>query len=179
VQRKRSRLASAPVRLGAYGVILAGVLGAGALVGAAVGPDEEIDDHAEVADPTIDNEVTVDGYDVTFDGDLVAGTTSEITITVGRDGRPVTDLQPHAGALGQLVAMRDGDLAPLHVHRPAVETGPGGAGVRFAVDVPSTGTYRLYFDFTHDGATRTARIVTEAVHADAEPTISVHDWHGG
>ena len=59
---------------------------------------------------------SVDGFDVSFDGELVAGTESELTVTVTRDGEPVTDLQPYLGALGHLVAIRDGDLAYLHVH---------------------------------------------------------------
>ena len=37
-------------------------------------------------------------------------------VTVTRDGEPVTDLQPYLGAFGHLVAIRDGDLAYLHVH---------------------------------------------------------------
>ena len=59
---------------------------------------------------------TVDGYTVTLAGDLVPGTASKLTLSVSRDGRPVTDLQPYLGAYGHLVALRDGDLAYLHVH---------------------------------------------------------------
>ncbi len=46
----------------------------------------------------------------------MAGTESELAVTVTRDGAPVTDLDPYLGALGHLVAIRNGDLAYLHVH---------------------------------------------------------------
>ena len=66
----------------------------------------------------------VDGYQVTLAGDLVPGQASELTLTVSKDGVPVTDLQPYLAAYGHLVALRAGDLAYLHVH-PAGEPGDG------------------------------------------------------
>ncbi len=71
-----------------------------------------------------------------------------------RDGSPVTNLQPYLGAYGHLVALRDGDLAYLHVH-PMGE--PGDGAPRRARRSRSTprprraGSYRLYFDFQVDG----------------------------
>lgn len=101
----------------------------------------------------------VDGYEVTLDGDLVAGTEADLTLTVSRDGRPVTDLEPYLGAYGHLVALRVGDLAYLHVH-PEGAPGDGrtaaGPQVRFAAQVPSAGSYRLFLDFKHGGVVRTA-----------------------
>src|SRR4029453_4942885 len=67
---------------------------------------------------------TVDGYTVTLAGDLVPGTASKLTLSVSRNGRPVPDLQPSLAAYGHLVALRDGDLAYLHVH-PDGEPGDG------------------------------------------------------
>ena len=76
----------------------------------------------------------VDGYQVTLAGDLVPGQASELTLTVSKDGEPVTDLQPYLAAYGHLVALRAGDLAYLHVH-PAGEPGdgvtPAGPGITF------------------------------------------------
>jgi Cu2+-exporting ATPase len=126
---------------------------------------------------------TVDGYEVSFEGELAAGTESELTVTVRRDGRPVTDLQPYLGALGHLVAIRDGDLAYLHVHPLDETAGAGGPAVRFAVDVPSAGTYGLFFDFSHGEVVRTAAVITtaSAVAADhltrTEPAAP--HGHGG
>jgi hypothetical protein len=111
----------------------------------------------------------VDGYAVTVDGDLRPGTSSRLTLTVTKDGVPVTDLQPYLAAYGHLVALRDGDLAYLHVH-PDGAPGDGrtqaGPRIVFHVEVPSTGPYRLFLDFQHDGVVRTAAF-TAAAGADA------------
>jgi hypothetical protein len=96
----------------------------------------------------------VDGYEVHLDGALLPGRASELTLTVTKDGVPVTDLEPYLGAAGHLVALRGGDLAYLHVHP--------GDGLEFGAEVPSTGTYHLFLDFRHDGAVRTAEFVLEA-----------------
>ena len=75
-------------------------------------------------------------------GDLVPGQASPLTLTVTRDGEPVTDLQPYLGAYGHLVALREGDLAYLHVH-PDGAPGDGltaaGPQIRFVAEVPSAG----------------------------------------
>ncbi len=101
----------------------------------------------------------VDGYQVQLDGDLVAGQSAPLTLTVTRDGAPVTDLQPYLGAYGHLVALREGDLAYLHVH-PEGSPGDGrttaGPQIRFVAEVPSPARYRLFLDFQHAGTVRTA-----------------------
>ena len=108
---------------------------------------------------------TVDGYTVTLAGDLSVGGQSRLTLSLARDGRPVTDLQPYLGAYGHLVALRSGDLAYLHVH-PAGVPGDGatapGPAVEFDAEVPSAGAYHLYLDFKHDGVVRTASFVLNA-----------------
>jgi hypothetical protein len=115
----------------------------------------------------------VDGYTVQLAGDLTAGKTSPLTLSVFRDGAPVTDLQPYLGAYGHLVALRGGDLAYLHVH-PEGEPGdgktPAGPQVNFAAEVPSTGTYRLFLDFKHGGVVRTAEftLATAGIPAPAD-----------
>lgn len=140
-------------------------------------------DSAPTPLPEPSNDVTVDGYDVTFDGELVAGTESEVTVTVSRDGQAVTDLDPYLGALGHLVAIRDGDLAYLHVHPLDAPAGGGGPSVRFAVEVPTAGSYGLYFDFSNDATVRTAAVIAEAAPSGseaAEATSGGHDdGHGG
>ena len=114
----------------------------------------------------------VDGYTVTLTGDLVPGEESELTLTVTRDGRPVSDLQPYLGAYGHLVVLRDGDLAYLHVH-PTGEPGdgrtPSGPDVRFATTAPSPGAYRLFLDFRHGGVVRTAAFTAVAGDPDQHP----------
>ena len=109
----------------------------------------------------------VDGYTVTLDGDLTASSTSDLTVTVERDGKPVTKLQPYLGAFGHLVALREGDLAYLHVHPAGDEPQAGDVGgpdVGFAAEVPTAGRYLLYLDFQVDGQVRTAEFVVDAGH---------------
>ena len=101
----------------------------------------------------------VDGYTVVLSGELAPGQESELTLSVSRDGVPVTDLQPYLGAFGHLVALRDGDLAYLHVHpaeAPGGTTAAPGPHVRFVTTAPSAGTYRLFLDFKHGDVVRTA-----------------------
>lgn len=106
----------------------------------------------------------VDGYTVTLDGDVKAGQESELTLTIAKDGKPITDLEPYLAAYGHLVALRVGDLAYLHVH-PDGEPGDGktkpGPQVTFFAQVPSAGSYRLYLDFKHGGVVRTAEFTVD------------------
>lgn len=107
----------------------------------------------------------VDGYTVELAGELVAGQASPVTLTVSKDGRPVTDLQPYLAAYGHLVALREGDLAYLHVHpegAPGDGATPAGPGIEFVAEVPSTGTYRLFLDFQHGDVVRTAEFTVPA-----------------
>ncbi|MFI7119406.1 hypothetical protein [Amycolatopsis sp. NPDC049868] len=133
----------------------------------------------------------VDGYQVRLDGELTPGKSSKVTLTVTKDGRDVTDLQPYLGAYGHLVALRGGDLAYLHVH-PDGEPGDGrtkpGPTVTLFAEVPSAGTYRLFLDFQHQGKVRTAEftVATAGTPAPAPstpqnqtPPPAADDGHGG
>lgn len=112
----------------------------------------------------------VDGYTVSLGGILAPGEDSELDLGVSKDGEPVTDLEPYLGAYGHLVALRDGDLAYLHVH-PAGEPGDGmtppGPDVTFYAAVPSAGQYRLFLDFQHEGVVRTAEFTVDTSRVDA------------
>ena len=92
----------------------------------------------------------VDGYTVTMGGTPTVGD-SELSFTVELGGH-VVRTEPYLGAAGHLVAIRAGDLAYLHVHPHEGNT----AVVTFTGEFPSAGTYRMFFDFAHDGAVRTA-----------------------
>lgn len=120
---------------------------------------------------------TVGDYTVTLDGDLAPGEEGALRLEVSRDGTPVTDLQPYLGAYGHLVALREGDLAYLHVH-PDGTPGDGstdpGPEVVFHTTVPSAGRYHLYLDFRHDGVVRTAHFTVTA-GAPAPTDDSGHD----
>ena len=123
--------------------------------------------------PAPSSVVEVDGYAVTLAGTPETGDT-ELRFDVELAGEPVrTD--PYLGAAGHLVAIRAGDLAYLHVH-------PHDAGtsdtVTFTAGCPSAGTYRLFFDFSHAGAVRTASFTVDVPStADGmeSSTTSPHD----
>ncbi|WP_106399427.1 hypothetical protein [Actinocorallia populi] len=111
-------------------------------------------------------------YTVTLDGALVPGEAGDLTLTVSRGGRPVTDLQPYLGAYGHLVALRVGDLGYLHVHpegAPGDGTAEPGPAITFMAAAPSGGLYRLYLDFQHDGVVRTAEFTVRATAAAPRP----------
>ncbi len=96
------------------------------------------------------------GYDVQLDATgATAGEESELRFTITRDGRPV-DTEPYLGAGGHLVALREGDMAFLHVH----PTGDG-QGVGFAATFPTEGSYRLFLQFKHEGRVQTVAFTQE------------------
>ncbi len=100
----------------------------------------------------------------------------------------MTDLQPYLAAYGHLVALREGDLAYLHVHPAEASAGgasidagaPGGATpagpqVEFVAEVPTAGSYRLFLDFRHDGVVRTAELTVPTGPADPSAVPSHAD----
>jgi len=131
----------------------------------ALGVDVSVAGHYEPRRHAPSRVAEVDGLRVRLTGELVPGEPSPVRLTVTEDGRPVTDLQPHLGAYGHLVALREGDLAYLHVH-PVGAPGDGktapGPDVPFVVEAPTAGRYRLFLDFRRAGAVRTAEFTVEA-----------------
>jgi hypothetical protein len=96
----------------------------------------------------------VDGLHVTLaEGPTRAGTESELGFTVTRGGRPVA-VEDYLGAKGHLVALREGDLAFLHVH-------PDESRLRFMAQFPTAGRYRLFLQFQTGGKVHTAAFTQE------------------
>ena len=89
---------------------------------------------------------TTDGYTVRKQSKRI-GDETELSFTILHAGKPVK-VQPYLGANGHLVALREGDLAFLHVHPTN--------GVTFESTFPTTGRYRLFLQFKHDGRVHTA-----------------------
>ena len=91
-----------------------------------------------------------------------------MSLTVRKDGRVVTDLQPYPGASGHLIAFRAGDLAYAHVHPLGYEDGT----VRFEATLGAAGRYRLFFDFKHGDTVRTAEFTfDQGLVAGDAPTM--------
>ena len=95
-----------------------------------------------------------DGYEVRLNaGPVRAGREVGLDFGVTRDGR-VVETEPYLGARGHLVALREGDLAFLHVH-------PDEDALAFMAEFPSSGRYRLYLQFKHEGRVHTAAFTQE------------------
>ncbi len=93
-------------------------------------------------------------YRVELFGEPVAGEESTLEFVVSKDGQAVADLPMYLGARGHLVALRDGDLAYLHVHAEEDR-------LAFEADFPTPGAYRLFLQFRHDGHVRTAAFTVD------------------
>ncbi|MGW0315998.1 hypothetical protein [Streptomyces flavidovirens] len=122
----------------------------------------------------------VDGYTVTLDGTLTAGKMTGLTLSVAKDGKPVTDLEPYLGAYGHLVALRSGDLAYLHVHpegNPGDGTTQPGPAISFMATAPTPGAYRLFLDFKHQGTVRTAAFTLPTTNRTTPDAITQHEEH--
>jgi hypothetical protein len=136
-------------------------LGADLTLTTSVTVSGEVSPRPAVSD-TIDD---AGAFTVRLTGSLISGEQSALTFDVARDGEPVTSLEPYLGAFGHLVALRDGDLAYLHVH-PVGEPGDGvtaaGPQVRFMAQFPTEGNYLLYLDFQVDGQVHTAEFEVSA-----------------
>jgi hypothetical protein len=107
------------------------------------------------------------GYDVHLDaGRAHPGREAELRFTITRAGVPVPT-EPYLGAGGHLVALREGDLAFLHVH--AIEHGDGEQGtagahddsIAFAATFPTAGRYRLFLQFRHESRVQTVGFTQE------------------
>jgi hypothetical protein len=102
---------------------------------------------------------TGDGYEVRIaEHPVRAGKEAELHYTATRNGKPVT-VEPYLGARGHLVALRQGDLAYLHVH--PLDGAAEGNAITFATKFPTAGRYRLFLQFKEAGRVRTAAFTQE------------------
>ncbi len=113
-------------------------------------------------------------YEVRLAGELKAGFHSELAFHISRNGQGL-DLQPYLGALGHLVALRASDLAYLHVH-PLDDS--SSEAVRFGVEVPSAGIYRLFLQFQHEDRVHAASFTVVASDPQTDrPKPESHAGH--
>jgi hypothetical protein len=108
---------------------------------------------------------TGEGYKVTRSGARAkAGKETELTFSITRAGKAV-ETERYLGAGGHLVALREGDLAFLHVHPSESGGGHGEGGhastISFMTEFPSADAYRLFLQFKHNGRVQTAAFTQE------------------
>ena len=102
---------------------------------------------------------TVDGYTVTVKGKLMANRASPLTVTITRNGRPVTNLQPYLDTYAHLTAFHEGDLAFAHLHpETQVDGDHGGPTLPFHAELPRSGNWRLFLQFQTSGTVHTAAL---------------------
>ncbi|WP_338674300.1 hypothetical protein V1460_15475 [Streptomyces sp. SCSIO 30461] len=104
---------------------------------------------------------TVDGYTVTVNvtGRPMAGMAQPLTVTVTKDGRPVSDLEPYLDTHARLTAFHAGDQALAHLHPETEVSGDrGGPSLTFHAELPKAGDWRLFLQFQTAGTLHTAAI---------------------
>ncbi|WP_262174534.1 hypothetical protein [Haloarcula laminariae] len=102
------------------------------------------------ARPSSSLQATADGYEVELITDgTTPGEASQLQFEVCQDEAPVANLDEYLGARGHLVAIREGDLAYLHVHPK--ETDPDSGVIQFIARFPTVGRYRLFLQAKPNG----------------------------
>jgi len=101
-------------------------------------------------------------YDVRLGADHARpGEEADLRFTVTKEGQTV-QIERYLGARGHLVALREGDLAFLHVH-PTEQGHRAARGdpIGFAATFPTPGRYRLFLQFQHRGHVQTVAFTRE------------------
>ncbi|KUN56045.1 hypothetical protein AQJ46_49020 [Streptomyces canus] len=101
----------------------------------------------------------VDRYTVTVKGEPMAGMAHPLTVSIAKDGKPVTDLQPYLDTYAHLTAFHEGDAAFAHLHPTTKVTGDdGGPDLNFHAELPTSGNWRLFLQFQTGGTLHTAAL---------------------
>ena len=109
--------------------------------------------------PPVADAARTGGYDVELGRQqLRAGAEATLRFRISRAGEPVEALQPYLGAAGHLVAIREDDLAYLHVH-PLESSATGRIDV--GADFAEPGRYALFLQFKHESLVQTARFTVD------------------
>ena len=96
-----------------------------------------------------------DGYQATlsFDKPLTTGQLLGMSISIQKDGQPVTDLDNYLGALGHVVVISQDTERYLHVHpNDQADKGPR---IGFNTNFEAPGLYRVFLQFNHGGKIHT------------------------
>jgi hypothetical protein len=100
---------------------------------------------------------TVDGYTLAIAGTARVRTQRTLTITITKDGKSVTSLQPYLDSYAHLTAFRQGNLAFAHLHPEQTATSAlAGPELTFHTMFSQPGTYRMFLQFQTSGTLHTA-----------------------
>ncbi|MDF6045165.1 hypothetical protein LRD69_24050 [Streptomyces sp. JH14] len=100
-----------------------------------------------------------DGYTVNVKGQPMSGMAHPLTVSISKDGTPVTDLQPYLDTYAHLTAFHEGDEAFAHLHPETKVTGAdGGPDLDFQAMLAKPGNWRLFLQFQTGGSLHTAAL---------------------
>lgn len=103
----------------------------------------------------------------------------EITysLSITKNGKPVTNLENYLGALGHSVILKEGTLDFIHTHAQdttqqghgtvrqhggsQTNTGNKGPKIEFAATFPESGVYKIFTQFQHEGEVQTAGYIVK------------------
>ena len=120
---------------------------------------------------------TVDDYSVllaTAPQQLTKGA-NMFTFTVTRNGTPVTNLEDYLGALGHAVILKEGTLDYIHTHALANTSSSQNGTIKFHVEFPSAGKYKVFMQFQHQGKILTSSFVVSVT--DVTGAAMQHEMH--
>jgi hypothetical protein len=109
--------------------------------------------------PTAAPSTTVDGYLVTVAGTQKTSQMAPLTVSITKNGTPVTDLQPYLDTYAHLTAFHESDLTFAHLHPlDKVNGAHGGPTLNFHADFTQSGNWRLFLQFQTAGILHTAAL---------------------
>ncbi len=116
---------------------------------------------------------TVDGITARLSpsAGLAAGRNVELVVSLGRDGVPVTDLEPFLGAMGHIIIVSDDRQRFVHSH-PIERRGIApsrGPDVRFQCQFPTGGIYKAWAQFQRGGRVLTVPFTLQVAAAPITP----------
>lgn len=123
-----------------------------------------------------------DPYEINFNipEDVKAKQEFTYTITVEKDGKPVTNLDKYLGALGHSVILKEETLDFIHTHALDSSSGENATGghnmnamqqdtnaesgpdINFTTTLPDPGVYKIFSQFKHEGKVQTVDYIVKA-----------------
>lgn len=135
--------------------------------------------YAQSVVPDTEMRKKYDPYKITFNApkDIKAQQEFTYTISIERNGQPVTNLEKYLGALGHSVILKEGTLDFIHTHalESASEESGGhnmnamqnetaagsGPDIKFATTFPEPGVYKIFTQFQHEGKVQTVDYIVK------------------